>query len=67
MFQFFQWQLESRPVGSRKWQDTPHSTSHWEFVPKILEEQWKLHPELEFRIIGEIINANEDGKETKRT
>lgn len=62
MFHFFRFQLESRPIGTRKWEDTPHTTSNWESVPTMLEEQWKLHPELEFRIVGEIENVNEDGK-----
>lgn len=62
MFQFFRFDLEQRPRGARKWDSTCHSTSRWECVPVMLEEQVKLHPELEFRIVGEIATVDENGK-----
>jgi len=67
MMSHFQFKLEQRKRGARGWWDTPHTTSHWPAVLLMLEEQVRLHPDLEFRIVGEIKTVDQDGKPAKHT
>ena len=65
MMSHFQFKLEQRKRGARLWWDTSHSTSHWPTAPLMLEEQARLYPDQEFRIVGEIKTVDQDGSPIK--
>lgn len=52
-----QFRFESRKVGTHKWQQTSHTTSHWSSAVMVWMELTQSDVTTEWRIVGEWVRT----------